>query len=332
MNYPQSKHILEEINKAKNILVNCHRGPDLDSVGSALSMSYVLKNLDKNVTVICPSEKIYEDLDFLKGYDNILKKVRFNNFGFDKYDLFLSLDSSTWSMVSGVEGLKIPDIKIIAIDHHHTNDKYGNINLVDESRSSVAELLYLVYEDWEVKVDKDISTALLTGIIGDTGIFKYPNTTIKTFEIAYKLMEIGADKNIIIDKAYRNYDFDLIKFWGEALDLAKVDNKYNFVYSFIPYKVFEKWGKPDNAKEMAADLFSQSTKGTDFGIVGLEREPGNLSLSLRARNDFDTSVIAKELNGGGHKAASGGKVEGIDFEKAVQKVLRVARKYAKANN
>lgn len=331
MNYKESKLILAEIKKAKRILVNCHRGPDLDSIGSALAMKYVLKSLDKEVTVICPSEKLYPDLSFLKDYERISKNIDFNKYDFSNYDLLVTLDSSNWEMVTSDKSIPLVKLPIIVVDHHHTNTHYGMINLVDSKRSAVAEILYLLFNDWKIEIDKDIATALLTGILGDTGIFKFPNTSDKTFEIAYKLMKFGADKNLIIDNTFRNYDFKLIKFWGEVLNLAKLDKKYKFVYSFIPYEIYEKWGKQENAKEIATDLFAQSTKGTNFGFVGLEVEKNKLSLSFRSKMDFDTSIVAMELGGGGHKAASGAKITGLPFEEAVEKVLHVARKYAKKN-
>lgn len=331
MNYKVSKKILEEIKKAKKILINLHRGPDLDSIGSALAMNYVLKHLVKETQIVCSSDTLYENLSFLKDYKKIKAGIDFNNFDYKKYDLFLCLDSSTWGMISSDSKIPLPSIPMIVIDHHHTNERYGYVNLVDEKCSAVGELLYKIFEDWNIKIDKNIATALLTGIIGDTGIFKYPNTSGQTFDISNKLMKAGADKDLIIKNVYRNYDFNLIKYWGDVISRIEIDKKHKFVYSFIPYEIYEKWGKPENGKEFAVDLFAQTTKGTDFGIMGLEKEKNLMSISLRARTNFDTSLIAKELKGGGHKAASGGMLEGIEFNKAVEKVLQVARKYAKKN-
>lgn len=331
MFYKESIKILEEIKKAKRILINCHRGPDLDSIGSALAFRNVLLSLGKEVEIVCTSETLYDDLSFLKGYKFIKPGVNFSKFDYSKFDLFVILDSASWSMVSTDYLLHSPNIKKIVIDHHHTNERFGDINLVDEERSAVGELLFLLFNDCNFTIDSSVATALLTGIIGDTGIFKYPNTTVKTFEIAAKLMQKGADREIIIKSAFRNYEFELVKFWGDVLALAKIDKQNRFVYSFIPYEVFEKWGKPENAKEIVTDMFAQATKDTDFGFVALEKEKNKLSISFRAREDFDTSMIAKELGGGGHKAASGGRVENMPFNKAVQKVLRIARKYARQN-
>lgn len=327
MNYKESQIILNKITKAETILLNCHRGPDADAIGSALALYGVLTKMGKKVSIICPSEKIYEAAKFLKNYEEIQSRVDFYKFGFARFDLFITLDSSSWGMVA--EKAPTPEIPIIVIDHHHTNDRYGKINLVDDKISSVGELLYLVFEDWKVKLNKDISEALLTAIIGDTGIFKYPNTTEQTFNIAHNLMKHGADKEEIIARIYRSLDFNLLRFWGETLARLKLDKKHRFVYSAVPYEVYSKLGKPEYAKESACDLFAQTTEGTDFGIMALEVEEKKLSLSFRSRTNFDSSLVASMLGGGGHAAASGAKIEGLDFDRAVMKVLQVARKIAK---
>lgn len=331
MNFKESKKILEEIKKAERILVNCHRGPDSDSVGSALAVSYVLKKIGKSVDIVCPSEKIYDNVAFLKDYESIKKGVNFKNFNFSNYNLFVILDSSNLEMVFGSSKILFPKIKSIVIDHHHTSEGFGDINLIDKKASSVGEMLYLLFCDWQVGVDEDTSTALLTAIFGDTGIFKYPNASERTFEITYQLIKSGAKKDVIISNIYRNNDFNLLKFWGEALMRLVVDEEYGFVYSAIPFEVYESLGRPEYAKETAVDLFGQSTKGSDFGFMALETKKGTLSVSFRSRLGFDTSKIALALGGGGHMAASGAKVVGMSFDAAVEKVVGVARKYAKKN-
>lgn len=332
MNYPESQLILEEIKKANRILLNCHRSPDSDSIGSALAMRQVLIDLGKEVDIICPSEELPDKLSYLAGFETIKGGIDFGKFDYSKYDLFLTLDSSSWDQVTDVPNFRVPDIKVLTIDHHKSNTRYGNINLLDNEITSVGELLYWVFEDWAVIISKKTSDALMAGIIGDTGAFRYPGVNEKTFIAASALVKIGADKDKAIQVLYRSDPFNLIKFYGEVLSRAKLDTKYNFVWSAIPYDVYDKLGKLEMAKESAASLFCQTVEGTDFGFIALERERGKLSISFRSRTGFDTSLIAGELNGGGHVYASGGKVEGLPFEQAVEKVLEVARKHANKNS
>lgn len=331
MNYPESKQILEEIKKAKKILLNCHRGPDPDGIGSTLGMRLVLKAMDKEVNVICPSSPISRQASYLVGYSEINLGVNFASYDFFRYDLFITLDTPNISLMTGKDGGKMPDIKTIVIDHHHLSTLFGDIALVDENATSVGEMLYDVFEDWGIFLNKDIAECLLTSIIGDTGAFAYPNVTPKTLSVAAKLMELGADKNMIVDRIYRSEDFEMIKFWSAILSKMEIDRDHKFVYSFMSHDEYKKFSNLDDAKSKAASLFAPIVEGTDFGFIGIEEKPKYMTISFRGRTDFDTSKIAKELGGGGHKVSSATKIEGLPFEKAVEKVLRVARKYAEKN-
>ena len=328
MNYPKSKVILEEIKKAKKILVNCHRGPDADSVGSALATYLVLKKMGKDVKVICP-DNLPEDVKFLPHSD-VVEKIDFGKFNFRDWDIFLVLDSGNASMVTGKRNSSLPEITTIAIDHHKTNGNFGKINLVDEKISSTAELIYSIFEDWEVEVDKDIAQNILAGIIADTGVFEYPLVTSRTLEIARNLMDKGGDRQEIILNIFKNYDLNKVKFWGEILTRMEKDEA-GFVWSAISHQDFKKLGSPQSAKESAASMFAPVVKGTDFGMIMVEEDKGVLSISFRSRGDFDVSKIAEKLGGGGHISAAGAKVYVSDFDQAVLKVLESARKVVSEN-
>lgn len=325
MNYKESTRILEKIKKAKKILVNCHRGPDSDSVGSALGLKSVLEKMDKEVSLICPSD-VPQDLKFLKGSDEI-KRVNFSTFDFSEYDLFLIIDSSTYAMVTGLIDSPEPSIFSIVMDHHVSNEKFGDINLVDSAATSTGELLFKIFQDWKVELDANAAEALLTGIIGDTGSFQYQNVGQETLRNAATLMDLGANKDKIIYNIYRNIEFDEVKMWGKFIENMKFEDR--FVWSAIPLATFKEFGENPYAKEDVANLLFPIVRGTDFGIVIVETAEEITSVSFRSRSGFDVAQVAKEVGGGGHKAAAGARLEGIPFEEAIEKVLAAARKYAK---
>ncbi|WKZ26028.1 MAG: bifunctional oligoribonuclease/PAP phosphatase NrnA [bacterium] len=326
-NYNESQLILEEIKRVKRILLNCHRSPDPDSIGSALAMKGVLLAMGKEVEVICPSDELYQNVSYLSGFDTIKKGVNFNEFDFSSFELFITLDSSNWDMVTGLKNFIPKDIRTIVIDHHHTNNKYGEINLIDQKVTSVGELLYLVFEDWNIVLNKEIADSLMAGIVGDTGAFRYPGANERTFNTVSTLMKLGGDKDKAIHNLYRSDSFELIKFYGEALSSVQIDKEHKFVWTALPHQVYQKYNKLTMAKESVASMFCQVVEGTEFGFVALEQEKDVLAISFRSRTGFDTSAIATELGGGGHIYASGAKVE-APFNEALEKVLTVCRKYA----
>jgi phosphoesterase RecJ-like protein len=291
-------------------------------------MYEVLKEMNKEVKVVCPT-RLGDVCKFLKNFEKI-ETVDFTTLDFSKYDLFIALDSSTWDFASGMEKESSPGIPLVVIDHHKTNLNYGDINLVDATFASASELVYLVFQDWGIDINKDIATSLLTGILGDTGVFKFPSTTSRTLEIAGNLISLGANKDEIILNIVFTVEIDRFRFWGEVLKRMAFDDKYRFAWSAIPYEVYEPYQDIVGLKESAATLFFQSVKDSNFGVIMVEQEKGKLHVSLRSRTGLDVSKIAIELGGGGHRYAAGGGVKDLPFDQAVEKVLEICRKYAEA--
>ena len=327
MNYQASSKILRKIKDSEKILINCHRQPDADSVGSALALYHVIQKKGLDARVVAP-DPIPENLRFLPGAEEI-QTIDYREFDFSSFDLFILLDSSNWQMVTGLNHFTPPKIETIVIDHHLTNAGYGNLNLIDGKIGSTSEIVYLMIKDWGLMIDKRIANCLLAGIVQDTGVFRYPAATGQTFSIASDLIRLGADKDQIILNLYRNIELPLLKFWGEVLTRMKLNKNYGFVWSAIPYQVYKTCLKPESAQESAASMFTQSVKNTDFGFVLVEEAKRRFSISFRARTGFDVSKIAVALGGGGHRASAGAKIENMDFDEAVEKVIKTARKFAK---
>lgn len=323
--YSLSNSILTEIKKADNILINVHRNPDLDSIGSATALYQALTHMNKKVNIICPHQ-IPENFKFLKGAKQV-KTIDFTNFKkwagqypAPTFDLFIILDSGSYDIVTGSKEIKLPEIKKIIIDHHRTNMFSDvEINLYDEI-AATCEIIYQMFLDWKIKIDPEMATSLLSGIAGDTVFFKYGGNTKLTFKIATELLDKGADKNKLIDQAFDSFDFDLVKLIGETL--KKMEKGNGFVYSIIDYETYVKYGKPKGARELVANLFARSIKGYDLGIIIFEVQRNMFSLSFRSKENVDVSKIAKKLGGGGHKNAAGATVYGT-IDQVITKIKEV---------
>ena len=215
MTYSESQEILEKIKGADKIIINCHARPDVDSIASAFSMCQALHQLGKDSKIICPDE-VLPELEFLECF-NDFQKVDYSEFDFSDYDLFIILDSATEEVVMGNKELSLPKIDIVNIDHHRDNSEFGEINLIDDTRSSATELLYLLFKDWNVDINREVATSLLTGILGDTGAFEYHNTTSRTLHVAADLMDAGADKDGILLKIFRSKQMPSSSFLGTSI-------------------------------------------------------------------------------------------------------------------
>ncbi|OGM31969.1 hypothetical protein A2803_02675 [Candidatus Woesebacteria bacterium RIFCSPHIGHO2_01_FULL_44_21] len=327
MNYPESQAIKQKIDSSQKILVNMHHNSDADSVGSAVAMARVLKYFKKDVKIIAPTE-IPKNLEFLLT-EQAVNVVNFSEFDFSIYDLFITLDSSSFSRVAGSHSVKQPELSLINIDHHVSNQKFGEINLVVPDAAANCEVLFYLFKDWGVEI-KDAEEALLTGIIGDTGAFRFPEAGGSTFEAASQLMKF-ADKNKIIFNLYQSFEENHVMVWKGILDNLKIDHEHRFVYSFVRKEVLEKYGKPFNAKSELADMIFQSIEGTDFGLVGAEDE-GYISVSFRSRTGVDVSRLAGMLGGGGHAWAAAARVDVVNYDNAVEQILGEAREFAKGGS
>lgn len=319
MFYQQSAKILKTIKKSKNILINVHRNPDLDSIGSATALYQALiKIFGKQATLVCPHE-IPENFKFLKGADKV-KTIDFSSFDFSSYDLFLITDSGSYDIVTGSKEIKLPNIKKIVIDHHQTNlFSDVEIKLYDEI-AATCEIIYQMFVDWKIKINSYMATSLFSGIAGDTVFFKYGENTKLTFKIATELLDKGADKNKLVDQVFDSFDFDLVQMIGEFLRNLKKGK--GFVYSIMENKTYEKFGKLRGARETVANLFARSIKGFDFGIMAVEYEKDKFAVSFRSKSDTDVSVIAKKLGGGGHKNAAGATLHG-NIDQVIDKIKEI---------
>lgn len=323
MNYSESLEILKKINDGKSVLLNCHHNPDADSVGSALGLAYGLIEMGKSVKVICPS-RVPKRFDFLTQKMPV-EYVDFTSFDYFPYDLFITLDSSSWNRVSGGMGIKKADIFMICIDHHKTNQKYADINLVDPDISSTSELLYQLYLDWSIDIFKlenarEIATCLFAGILGDTGGLRYAEANEKTYEIASTLMKV-ASKDEIVFNLFQRYEINTIYYWAYILSKIRLDEERKFVYAFIDKEEYQKYGSIEGAKGELADIFFSSIERSEFGLIAVEEAEGNVALSLRSRSGFDVSEIASRLGGGGHRWAAAGRIRDMSFEEAKTKIF-----------
>lgn len=306
---------------ASHILINVHRNPDLDSVGSALAFKYILTKLGKKVTIIGPH--LVEPAFLFLPAASTIKTVDFYTFDFKPYDLFLILDSASAQIVTSDPKLSLPSLPLLVIDHHKGNNIEAGLKLVKEDASATAEIIYYLLQDWKMEITKDLATTLFSAICHDTVFFKYTENDNETFPIISDLIKLGADKNAVLFNIYNNLDFEFIE--NVAFVLAKMKQDNGFVWTALNYAEYKKMGCPVGLREYVADHFIQSVKGTKFGIVMIEEEPGKLSISFRTKAGMDISRLAERLDGGGHLYRAGATVYGV-YNKSIKHVLFIINK------
>lgn len=324
-----SAKILHHIKQSRRILLHLHPAPDGDSVGSALAFYWFLQSLKKDVTLIRGDSDFPQNLKVLPGSDRIIPKTYFD-ITITDFDLFISLDSSALNQISKISPVIFPsNLKTINIDHHPTNTKFANFNLIDTDSPAVSQIVYQLFTKWHVKISPDIAINLLIGIYTDTGGFKYPKTTSATFDVASNLTKISPDFTEYIFQIENNSEPEQLRFKGLALLSIKTYFSNHVAISAVPYKILQK-NKITKGHTEKSEISNtlKSVTGWDIGASLVEIDPDLCYLSLRTRNPkkYDLGQIAAAVgNGGGHQAAAGATIN-LPLPQAKKHLLTVIQK------
>jgi phosphoesterase RecJ-like protein len=308
-----SRQIYDKLMKSDKILIIPHQKPDGDALGSATAMARFLDNAKKNFYIFCHTASPANF--FYLPYSNKITSDP-SIWLEHKFDSIIVLDSGDLNY-AGTEKYII-DLKyephIINIDHHPTNDNFGHHNLVSPTSSSTAEVVYNFFKHNGVKIDQEIALSLLTGIITDTDNFTNAGTNFSSLEIASNLIRLGGNLNLIRGYLFRDKSVNSLKLWGIALSRLEKNEEFNIIHTYLTRADLLACGASDGEADGIANYLNNLNDGR-AGIILKETSDGKISVSFRTTNDnFDVSVIAKKLGGGGHRKAAGFTGEGTISE------------------
>lgn len=293
--------LLQKIEGSKNIIISSHINPDGDAIGSGLGLYLALtkKYPDKSIRFIL-EDKVPYNYSFLKGTEKIEKFDELKDE--PKADLFIVVDSAVFKRIGKVADLR-KDAFLVNIDHHISNDNYGDLNIV-KNISSASEVVYGVIKDLGIEIDVLAGESLYTGIVTDSGNFQYDSTSMDTFRIAGELLALGIDRDNIINEVYRSRTLGFIRTLGIALSEMKIDNEKKLV-SFLLTKDF--MTKNNIQKDETEGIVEKLLEYKDCEVAVFLKEEGNGKIkgSLRSKRDIDVNKVAKAFDGGGHRKAAG---------------------------
>ena len=310
-------NIIEEIDKAKNIVILTHETPDGDAIGSSLALYAGLKQLGKDVDVIIPEYS--KTFDFLPNSSEIKKEGRNEN-----YDLAIALDCGDIKRLNGFVNYFENANTRISIDHHSSNTMFADYNFVNPMAPAAAQILVVILEALGVIIDKEIGTCLLTGIITDTGGFKYKGVTAETFEFVAELLARGVNVSDVYKKVLQTVSktrFSLMQIAMNRIEFLE-DGKLTFTY--ITKEDEEKVGAGTNDHDGIVEM-GRDIEGVEVSIFLRETDNG-YKISLRSNEYVNVSDICLMFSGGGHIRAAGGNVN-LPFEQAKEKIIHECKKH-----
>jgi len=302
--------IIQHLKKSKHVLITSHANLDGDAIGSMLAIGHSLAALDKKTTMYSetPVPAVYR---FLPSSDRIVQKIDPAN----TYDSAIILDCGDIERIGKiVEWIdRIP--VIINIDHHITNSNFGNYQLIDTSACASAEIAYRLIKMMDISIDKTIATSIYTGILTDTGSFRFSNTSGAAFAICNEMVQFGVDPYIVAQHVYGTYSLGRIQLLLLALNTIEISQNGKMSMMALTQAMFEESGtKPEDG-----DGLINYARIKDVEVAVLIREEQKIKseqqncagyhVSLRSNGSIDVADIAATFGGGGHYSAAGFTIE-----------------------
>ncbi len=328
------KSVTKLFSEKRNIILIPHSSPDADALGSCLALYHFFKSKNE-VNIISPNEYT-EILNFLPGSENVLNyerdKEKCENM-INKGDVIFTLDFNSLGRARNLSSLiSKSSATTIMIDHHENPDNYADITISNSKMSSTCEMVY----DFICSIDKSIidnkiATCIYTGIVADTGSFRFPSTTSKTLKVGSELINHGVNVTEIFEKLHNNFQFNRLKLLGSTINNFKKISGLPVVYTSIT----DNDQKVNNFKKGDSEgfvNFGLSVADILCSVLFIEKkDEGLIKISFRSKGDFKVNIFAsKYFNGGGHEHASGG-ISRLSLKETEKKFIKDIKKYIKEN-
>ena len=317
--------VIERIKAGKRFMVVSHVNPEGDAIGSLLGLSLVLKGMGKEVTPFL-QDSIPKILEFLPGADTVVHTLD----GCEPFDATFAVDCGKLDRL----GSRFVEFKgrgpIINIDHHITNDLFGELNVIDAGASATGEVLYDFCKAASVEITKDIAINLYVAIHTDTGGFKYSSSTADSFMKAGELVRMGADPWDISTRVYENYPAKKYKLLAKVLatlDISGVDGGGSNANIATLVVTLDMLKETDTGADLADGFvnYARGIEHVEVGILFRQLDADKYKVSFRSKGVVDVARVSESFDGGGHSHAAGCTVSG-EFEEIKTRVIGAVRK------
>ncbi len=312
---PDIELVVDVLRTHDRFLVTTHENPDGDALGSLLGLHLALVELGKDSVMVLGDQPLPAEYRFLGLEEHGLVHARPAD---AETRILVAVDCAQESRIAAKDLLPHAT-RVVNIDHHHDNTRFGSVDLIVPDASSTGEVLADVLHALGVTATPAIAEALYTALVTDTGRFQYSNTTPKALRLAAELIEAGADVTRVFQGVYESLEFAKVKLLGSALRHATIHEGGRVVIAHLTREDFAEAGAEEPFSEGVIDHL-RAVEGTELAALIRELPPAGeaCKVSLRASIDtLDVSAIARQSGGGGHRQAAGFTSElGVDGVRA----------------
>jgi len=299
--------IIQQLKSSHAVLVASHTNPDGDAIGALLAMGHLLEALGKKATLFneSPLPAVYR---FLPSVSRISRRLASP----EAYDTAIILDCGDLERV----GRQIKTIgripAIINIDHHVTNTRFGDLQLIDTTACATAEIVHRFFKQLDLPLNLEAATAIYTGILTDTGSFRFSNTNRSAFAICHEMVALGVNPYEVAQHVYGTYSLGRIKLLNLALDSIEISKNGKLSMMTVTRAMLDKTG---TQAQDADGLINYARRIKAVQVAALiheesngrkpKNDPGRYHVSLRSDDQIDVAAIASDFGGGGHPSAAG---------------------------
>ena len=332
MNKDDINSIKTLLSSPKAIVIIPHKNPDGDAVGSTLGLYHYLKQYNHNVKIVAPND--YPDfLKWMPEESSIIKYDIQKSEGdslIQDAELIFTLDFNSLGRIGHMEEVvSNSNATKIMIDHHQQPDDYAKYMYSDVSMSSTCEMVFNFIEmlDDVDKINSDIATCLYTGIMTDTGSFRFPSTTSATHTIIGHLIQKGANNSEIHNNIYDTNSYARLQLLGRALSNLKVIPEYRTAYITLTQEELNTFDFKKGDTEGFVN-YGLSLKGIIFAAIFIESHQDEIiKISLRSKGDFSVNELSRtHFHGGGHTNAAGGRSD-LNMKETIEKFISILPNY-----
>ena len=304
-------NIVNQLKKSRKVLITSHINPDGDAIGSLVAMGVALttRGIDTTLFNESPIPAVYR---FLPGVELISRNLEPES----SFDTAIVLDCGGLDRVGSRADLVSAVPVVINIDHHVTNNGFGDLQIIDLSACATAEIVYHLIKAMGIEIDQAMATSIYTGIVTDTGSFRFSNTNHAAFAICDEMVQKGVQPYNVAQHVYGTYSLGRIKLLNLALETIEISGNGNVSMMMLTRQMLNKTG---THPEDADGLINYARRIEDVKLAALIQEQenghhgqGNVKqyhVSLRSDGSVDVAAIASGFGGGGHPSAAGFGIE-----------------------
>jgi bifunctional oligoribonuclease and PAP phosphatase NrnA len=308
----------------KRFILSSHVRPDADAIGSELGLAAILQALGKDVRIVNPSA-IPQTLKFLDPDGRVLKigdEIKAE--ALLENDVHIIVDTSSWNQLQDVgQMLRRSSARRVLIDHHASSDDLGAIEFKDTQAEATGVLILEMADALDLTIPPAVATPLFCAIATDTGWFRFSSVRESTYRVAARLIELGAQPDVIYRQLYEQYSVGRIRLAGCVLTRVTLDSDGKIAYTWVESGDFDRCGaRPVDTEDLVNECLKIG--GTQCAFIAVEQLNKTIKFSFRSRAGVDVAILAEQFGGGGHKQASGATLTG-SLQEAVQRVLTATR-------